>query len=143
MTEMRGSCLCGRVSWSTDAVVRPILECHCHRCQKTTGNYIAATATPTDELTIEGSTLRWYSPDDDPNVAYGFCSTCGSTLFFRAGVADGSNTSTSITAGTIDGPSGLETVEVWFAANAADHVRLTPTITRFDRGPDAQETTST
>ena len=94
---------------------------------------MAASAAPTSELTIEGDSLTWYSPDDDPNVAYGFCPTCGSTLFFRAGVVDGTNESTSICTGSIDGPSGLHTTEIWFADNAADHVRL-------GRVPDAEIT---
>lgn len=130
-----GSCLCGAVTWSTDAPLRQILECHCERCQRSTGNYIAASAVPTTELTIDGDSLTWYPPSDDPNVAYGFCSTCGSTLFFRAGVIDGTNVQTSICAGSIDGASGLRTAEVWFVDNAADHVRLDSSITSFATSP--------
>lgn len=136
MTEPRtGACLCRSVRWSTDSPLRDILECHCERCRRLTGNHMAATATPTDELAISGDELRWYSPSDDPNVAYGFCATCGSTLFFRAGIVDGSNDTTSICAGSIDGPSGLRTVEIWFADDAADHVRLDDHITRYEKGP--------
>ncbi|MGB3736796.1 MAG: GFA family protein [Ilumatobacter sp.] len=130
-----GRCLCGAVTWSTDADVRSVLECHCERCQRLTGNYMAATAAPTNELVIVGDTLRWYSPADDPNVGYGFCSSCGSTLFFRSGLLDGTNTITSMCAGSIDGPSGLHTSEIWFADNAGDHVRLDASITRYAAGP--------
>jgi hypothetical protein len=125
---MNGRCLCGGVTWSTDATVRSVQECHCERCQRLTGNYMAATATATDQLDITGAPLRWYSPADDVNVAYGFCSTCGSTLFFRSGIADGTNELTSMCAGTINGPSGLSTTEIWFADQAGDHVRI-------NRGP--------
>ena len=100
---------------------------------------MAASAAPTSDLAIAGDNLTWYSPDDDPNVAYGFCSTCGSTLFFRAGVVDGSNESTSICTGSIDGPSGLHTTEIWFSDHAGDHVRLDrspdSTITMYGAGP--------
>jgi hypothetical protein len=122
--RVTGACLCGAVSWTTDAQLRGVFECHCPRCQRITGNFMAATAAPTTALVISGDEVRWYSPADDPNVAYGFCGICGSSLFFRGGVTDGSNTVTSICAGSIDGPSGLVTEAVWFAANAADHVRL-------------------
>jgi len=132
---MTGGCLCGAVTWSTDAQLRQILECHCRRCQRVTGNYMAATAVTTDDLSIEGEALRWYSPDDDRNIAYGFCSTCGASLFYRSGIVDGSNTDTSICAGSIDGPSGLRTSAVWFAADAADHVRLDPGLATFPRQP--------
>ncbi len=130
-----GSCLCGGVRWTAPAPIRPVLECHCFRCQKLTGNYMAASAAPTEDLTIEEGSLRWYSPDDDPNVAYGFCLTCGSTLFYRAGIADGTNTTTSLAVGTIDGPSGLETVAIWFTSQAADHVRLDRSIPQFPSNP--------
>ena len=96
---------------------------------------MAATAVATADLEIDGDALRWYSPDDDPNVAYGFCNTCGASLFFRAGVADGTNENTSICAGSIDGAFGLRTIEIWFADEAADHVRLDDSITRFNAGP--------
>ncbi len=96
---------------------------------------MAASAASTGDLAIAGDDLTWYSPEDDPNVAYGFCCTCGSTLFFRAGVVDGTNELTSICAGSVDGPSGLRTTEIWFADHAADHVRLDETIVRFTAGP--------
>lgn len=87
---------------------------------------MAATAVATDELEliVTDAALRWFHPVDDPNVADGFCGTCGGSLFFRAGVADGSDTLTSICAGTVDDPTGLETTEIWFADHAAPHVRL-------------------
>jgi hypothetical protein len=130
-----GGCLCGAVTWSTAAELRDVLECHCHRCQRITGNHMAATAAPTAELAVAGDALRWYSPTDDDNVAYGFCAVCGSSLFYRSGVADGTNAVTSICAGSIDGPSGLRTSAVWFAADAADHVRLDPDTPSFPTHP--------
>lgn len=132
---MNGTCLCGAVTWSTDADLREVLECHCLRCQRVTGNYMAATAVPTDELSIAGDGPRWYSPVDDSDVAYGFCATCGSSLFYRNRATGGSNAITSICAGSIDGPSGLRTSAVWFAGEAADHVRLDPDLPTFSRQP--------
>jgi hypothetical protein len=96
---------------------------------------MAATATPTADLDISGDRLRWYSPDDDTNVAYGFCGTCGASLFYRSGIVDGSNSITSICAGSIDGPSGLRTEAVWFADDAADHTRLDPGVPTFPGHP--------
>ncbi len=45
-------------------------------------------------------------------------------MFFRSGIADGSNELTSICAGSINGPLGRSTSAVWFADDAADHVRI-------------------
>lgn len=121
---MNGSCLCGDVSWSTSAAARSILECHCERCRRMTGNYMAATAVTTRELDVTGQSLRWYSPADDSNIAYGFCSNCGSSLFFRSGITDDTNEITSICAGSIHGAHALSTSEIWFADDAGDHVRI-------------------
>lgn len=135
---MHGSCLCGGVRWAVAGAVRPVLECHCHRCQKTSGNYVAATAAPVRSITLESDdTLRWYRPADDPGVAYGFCTSCGSSLFFDAGADDPTRVEPtwSIFAGSIDGPSELQTVGIWFASNAADHVRLDTDIESFDTQP--------
>lgn len=121
-----GGCLCGAVRWSTSAALRSVFECHCHRCRRLTGDHIAATAVPTDALTVAtgDAGLRWYSPPDDSNVAYGFCSTCGATLFFCSGLDDGSNEVTSITVGSFDTDPELTTSEVWFCDEARAHVRL-------------------
>lgn len=119
-----GSCLCGAITWSTDAALRPVFECHCHRCRRLTGNHMAATAVRTDDLTILGDRLAWFSPADDPNVAYGFCPDCGATMFFRSGVVDGTNDLTSICVGSVDGTTHLRTTEIWFAGEAQHHVRL-------------------
>ena len=123
------------MTWTAGAPLREVFECHCTRCQHITGNFMAATAAPTAALEISGTELRWYSPAEDSNVAYGFCATCGSSLFFRSGVNEGSNTVTSICVGSIDGPSGLRTETVWFAADAADHVRLDPNVPTFPGQP--------
>ncbi|MFK8023335.1 MAG: GFA family protein [Ilumatobacter sp.] len=132
-----GACLCGAVAWRTDAALRPVLECHCERCRRLTGNHLAATAVASSELTVTGDPLTWFSPLDDHNVAYGFCATCGATLFYRSGIADGTNEITSIAVGSFDGPSGLHTAAVWFAAEAGDHVRFSDSVTRYDTHPPA------
>lgn len=125
-SAVTGGCLCSAVRWSTNAPLRPVFECHCHRCRRLTGDHIAATAVPTDALNVitGDAGLRWYSPPDDSNVAYGFCSTCGATLFFCSGIDDGSNEVTSITVGSFDLDPGLATSEIWFCDQARSHIRL-------------------
>ncbi len=136
IAAMNGQCLCGGVTWSTSAGLRDVWECHCRRCTRVTGNYMAATAAPTDQLEIAGDSLAWFAPDDDRNVAYGFCNRCGSSLFFRSGTVDGTNEITSICAGSIVGPSGLRTSAIWFTDDAADHVRIDESIPTFATQPE-------
>jgi hypothetical protein len=112
-----GRCECGGVRYSVTAELRDVYDCHCGRCRRITGHYLAATAAPRDCLTLlTERTLTWYSPD--PTVEYGFCSRCGSTLFWRAQSEPGS---VSIAAGTLDPPTGLRTTAAWWVAEASDY----------------------
>jgi ketosteroid isomerase-like protein len=73
------------------------------------------------------TTLTWYSPD--PNVAYAFCSTCGSSLFWRAAAQPDH---LSICAGTLDQPTGLQTSTAWWTAEHGDYHTPEPNVTEFE-----------
>ncbi len=89
---------------------------------------MAATGTSPDMVTfISDESLTWYSPD--PTVEYGFCSTCGSSLFWRAASEPGH---LSICAGTLDQPTGLRTKGAWWMAEHADYHTPEPHVTNFD-----------
>jgi hypothetical protein len=90
---------------------------------------MAATAARPDEVTLEGDdALVWYEPA--PGVFYGFCRCCGSTLFWRA---DAHPEKLSITAGTLDQPTGLRTTEAWWVAEAADYHDRQAGLSEHDR----------
>ena len=59
--------------------------------------------------------LTWHPV---PGAEYGFCRTCGSSLFWRA---DSTPTRMSICAGTLEPPTGLHTVEAWWVSQASDY----------------------
>jgi hypothetical protein len=82
---------------------------------------MAVTSTLVADLRLDDpdGLLRWYYPV--PDAGYGFCSACGSSLFWRS-AADPSTW--SVCAGTLDPPTGLRTVEAWWVSEASDyHVR--------------------
>jgi hypothetical protein len=90
----RGSCLCGRVSFSVTGELGPVDACHCVQCRKHSGHYFASTDVPRSALTIKGEEyLSWF--DSSVKVRRGFCSRCGSSLFWdpiekdRIGIAMG------------------------------------------------------
>ncbi len=118
--ESTGGCACGAISYRTEATLRSVANCHCERCRRITGHFMAATGCEEAELDVtDDGALRWYEPS--PGVFYGFCSTCGSTLFWKTDDGDGW---ISITAGTVDQPSGLTTSAAWWTAEAADYHSL-------------------
>jgi len=78
---------------------------------------MAATGTATDGVHLTAdATLVWFEPD--PTVAYGFCSICGSSMFWRA--ADRPE-HLSICAGVLDRPTGLRTASAWWMADHGDY----------------------
>lgn len=89
---------------------------------------MAATASLPDRVRfISDSTLTWYSPD--PSVAYGFCSTCGSSLFWRAAAQPDH---LSICAGTLEQPTGLHTSSAWWMAEHGDYHTPEPDVIDFE-----------
>jgi len=81
---------------------------------------MAATWARTEQLKFESdSTLRWYEASD--GVFYGFCDTCGSSLFC-----------VSICAGPLDPPTGLETTKVVWTAEVSDYHIPQPNLNEFE-----------
>lgn len=127
-----GACLCGGVKYRIDGPMRDVIECHCERCRRTSGHHVAATQARTDDIELERSeTLAWFTPADHPGVRYGFCRTCGSSLFWAA---DGSD-AWSVSAGTLDQPTGLRTMATWYSDQAGDYLTLDPSIPTHGREP--------
>jgi len=77
----KGSCLCGAVHFEVAGDLAPPTACHCTRCRKHTGHYEAGTDVPKAAVTIQGAEkVTWYHSSE--KVRRGFCSVCGSSLFF-------------------------------------------------------------
>jgi hypothetical protein len=120
MSEIHtGACLCGAVRYSVEGPLRPVVVCHCGQCRRQTGHYLAATSAPLDRFTLqEGAALRWYRASD--TAERGFCSACGSVMFWRPVVGS----SISFTPGTLDGPTGLAIEGHIFCADKGDYYEV-------------------
>lgn len=76
-----GSCLCGAVRFTVAGELPAPSACHCSKCRKHTGHYEAGTDVPRSAVTITGEDkISWYFSSE--KVRRGFCSVCGSSLFF-------------------------------------------------------------
>jgi hypothetical protein len=76
-----GSCLCGAVKFQVEGELKAPDACHCSQCRKQSGHYWASTNVPTSALTIDGEDkVAWYQSSE--KVRRGFCTTCGSFLFW-------------------------------------------------------------
>ncbi|HWT13571.1 MAG TPA: GFA family protein [Allosphingosinicella sp.] len=77
----KGSCLCGAVSFEVAAPLSPPDACHCRQCRKQSGHFWASTDVDRDSLAVEGTDkLAWFASSE--RVRRGFCSVCGSALFW-------------------------------------------------------------
>ena len=122
-SDKTGSCLCGGVTYRVTGKLREVIACHCSQCAKTTGSLMMATACKPSNLLLEKQeTLRWYRSSDQ--AERGFCSQCGGNLFWKP--AHGRHI--SITAGTLDAPTGLHLVEQWHVADKSDYYEAIPGI---------------
>jgi len=113
-----GRCLCGGVTFRVLGPLRDVIDCHCHRCRRFTGHYLAATSARTADVELRDpdGLLTWFYPVEE--AGYAFCKGCGSSLFWRAQTSPGW---LSICAGTLDPPTGLSTVAAWWVSEASDY----------------------
>jgi hypothetical protein len=88
-------------------------------CRRTSGHFAAFTATRSENLVlIESEALRWYR--SSATARRGFCGRCGSSLFWEPASGD----RVSIAVGTLDPPTGLETVVHVFVEDAGDYYEI-------------------
>src|SRR5207248_3458521 len=80
---MKGTCLCGAVSFEIEGALERAPEaCHCSQCRKQTGHFMVAVNVRRKALTVHGAEkVTWYRSSEQ--VQRGFCSVCGSTLFWN------------------------------------------------------------
>ena len=112
----QGSCLCGAIAFSVEGDLPAPTACHCTRCRKHTGHYEAGTDVARSALTIAGSEyLTWYFSSE--KVRRGFCSICGSSLFFDPPQRDW----ISIMMGAFDTPTRTKLAMHIFVADKGDY----------------------
>jgi len=127
-----GSCLCGDVRFELRGPLDGVIACHCNQCRKQTGHHWASTHTADADLhMLSDGSLRWYRASD--TAQRGFCSRCGSSLFWKR---DG-QTVTSVCAGAIDGPTGLTLAGHIFVADKGDYYSLGDPESRGEYRKDA------
>jgi hypothetical protein len=120
-----GGCLCGAVRYEIDGPLRDVVLCHCERCRRTHGHVSAYTACAhADLVLVAAGGLRWHESD---GRSRGYCNGCGASLFWRAAGRD----TTSISAGTLDAPTGLHTTAQIHTADAGDYYEIAGAGERF------------
>jgi hypothetical protein len=97
---MKGSCLCGAVTYTARGTPGAPAACHCTQCRKQSGHVWASSYVEDGALDITGD-VRWYQSSE--KARRGFCPTCGSALFWD----HEDDPFICFSTGSIDGPTGL------------------------------------
>ncbi len=96
-----GSCCCGAVRFTVSGALHPPDACHCSMCRKQSGHFWASTDVPRAALTIRGAeAITWFASSE--KVRRGFCSRCGSSLFWDPIRRD----TIAVAMGAFDGATG-------------------------------------
>lgn len=120
MTNIKkGSCLCGRVSFTVQGDIKAPDACHCTICRKHSGHYFASTDAPRTAVTIIGEeNLTWYHSSE--KVRRGFCSHCGCSMFFDPPARDW----IGIAMGAFDTPTDTHLEMHIFVAEKGDYYQI-------------------
>ncbi len=123
----RGRCLCGGVAFETTGPARDVVYCHCKQCRASHGNYIGYSACEDGNLIfLSDKTLKWYASSDD--AKRGFCSECGSSLFWKSNHSHNIN----FVAGCLDEPTNLKSESHIFVGSAGDYYELTDALPKYE-----------
>ena len=114
---MKGSCLCGNVTFEVTGEVLRTSACHCTMCRKQSGHVWASGSVRPDDISIHGD-VRWFRASE--KAERGSCPACGSFLFWRP--ADLSDVAFAL--GAIDGPTGLVLDRHIFTAEKGDYYAI-------------------
>jgi hypothetical protein len=123
--RLTASCLCGACRFTLPGPAGEITACHCHQCRSLSGHYSAS-------FDVEEAAVEWLAKDGLAEYrtkgggVRGFCSGCGSSLWFRA--ADGAF---SVEAGAVDGPTGGRLVGHIFVAEKGSYYEIDDGLPQF------------
>ena len=116
---MKGACLCGAVSFEVEGALEHAPEaCHCSQCRKQSSHFFAAVNVRRTALTVHGADkVTWYRSSEQ--VQRGFCSVCGSSLFWNPTMAG--YEFTAVAMGLFESPTGTRLAKHTFVGDKGDY----------------------
>lgn len=114
--------------YRTTGDLRGVVYCHCSQCRRQTGHFYAATNVDDRNIVISGDEhLTWFSAS--PDAKRGFCSHCGSALFWKHAKDD----HISVLAGSFDAPNTLTESHHIFVADKGAYYEITDGLPQHER----------
>ncbi len=84
-SNVSGSCFCAAVRFHLELPSKWCAHCHCSMCRKVHGaGYVTWVGFESSQFQLERGEkeLTWF--DSSAGASRGFCSTCGSSMFFKS-----------------------------------------------------------
>lgn len=115
-----GSCNCGAVTFAIHGPLPGPDACHCRQCRRQSGHFFASTDVPRDQLELRSGEdkVTWYRSSE--RVRRGFCSVCGSALFWDPIHRD----FIGVAMGAIDAPTQTQLRLHIFVAEKGDYYEI-------------------
>lgn len=132
-----GGCLCGAVRYEIRGPLRDVVNCHCSKCRRFHGSVGAYSAVAREDLVIiDGRGLKYYdsAQDETPGVQRGFCSECGSSLFWDAP----EHGHVAVAAGSLDDASDLKLMAHIWVGQKADWIEINDQLPKHVRSYDSE-----
>ena len=119
---MKGSCLCGAVRFEVEGALEYSPEaCHCSQCRRQTSHVFVGVNVRRKALTVHGGDkVTWYRSSE--KVQRGFCSACGSSLFWDP-IIEGYEF-ISVAMGAFEPPTGSRLAKHTFVGDKGDYYEI-------------------
>jgi hypothetical protein len=128
----KGSCLCRAVTFDVEGELSAPDGCHCNACRKSSGHFFVSADVPRASVTIRGDQdITWFQSSE--RVRRGFCSTCGSSLFWDPVDRDW----LGIAMGAFDGPTNTHLHVHVYTAEKGDYYDMADGVPEFETVPPA------
>ncbi len=128
-----GGCHCGAVQYQVKGPLRGVVNCHCTECTRLNGHFGPHSKAQKAHVEfVRDDGLAWYKITE--KASRGFCRRCGAGLFWDHADQD----AYGIVAGSLDQPTGLETIGHIFVAEKSDFYNITDGLPQFDGSSDGQ-----
>lgn len=129
-STLRGSCLCGKVTYEVRGAPEVMYYCHCGMCRRATGSSFATNMVVREaDFAVTSGQDRIKAYLSSPGEHRHFCSECGSPLFSRAESRRGK---LSVRCGTLQDDSPIRPSAHLHTASKAPWTEICDRIPRFD-----------
>lgn len=121
-----GSCMCGHVTFSFRGAPKFVSECVCESCRRAHGaSVVGWVGVEAERFRLDDgeSEVAWYA--SSPESERGFCTRCGTRLFFRSSKWAGEM---HMALACMLEPHGLMVKAIAFREETPEWTAMTPTI---------------